>query len=206
MVLEKTFESPLDSKEIQPVNPKVNQPWIFIERIDAEASAPILWPPDVKSWLFGKDPKADKDWGQEDKRMTEDEIVGWHHQFNGQWTVAHQAPPSIGFSRQEYWNGLPFPSPGDLPNPGIKPTSPTLQADTLNSEPPVKPGGKEDDRGWDSWMVSLIQWPLVWANSGRWWRTESWHASVHGVAKSWTCLKDWTTTARHYFIILKICV
>ena len=79
--------------------------------------------------------------------MTEDEIVGWHHQFNGQWTVAHQAPPSIGFSRQEYWNGLPFPSPGDLPNPGIKPTSPTLQADTLTSEPPGKPGRKEDDRG-----------------------------------------------------------
>ena len=81
-VLEKTLESPLDYKEIKPVNSKGNQPWIFIGRTDAEAEAPILWPPDLKSWLTEKDPDAGKDWGQE-KGMTEDEIVGWHHQLTG---------------------------------------------------------------------------------------------------------------------------
>ena len=80
--LEKTLESPLDYKEIQPVNPKGNQPWIFIGRTDVEAETPILWPPDVKSWLTGKDPDAGKYWGQEEKGTTEDEMVGWHHQLN----------------------------------------------------------------------------------------------------------------------------
>ena len=79
VVLEKTLESPLNCKEIKPVNPKGNQPWIFIGRTDAEAEAPILWPPDVKSWLIWKDPDARKDWGQEEKGTTEDEMVGWHH-------------------------------------------------------------------------------------------------------------------------------
>ena len=85
VVLEKTLKSSLDCKEIQPVNPEVNQPWIFIRRSDAkaEAEAPILWPPDVKNWLIEKDPDAGKNWKQEEKGMTEDEIVGWHHQLNG---------------------------------------------------------------------------------------------------------------------------
>ena len=78
VVLENTFESSSDSKEIKPVNPKGNQPWIFIGRTDAEAKAPILWPPDVKSWLTGKDPDSGKDWRQEEKGITEDEMVGWH--------------------------------------------------------------------------------------------------------------------------------
>ena len=82
VVLENTLESLLDSKEIKPVNPKGNQPWIFIRRTEAEAEAPILWPPDVKSWLIGKDPDARKDWRQE-KRMTEDEMVGWPCWLNG---------------------------------------------------------------------------------------------------------------------------
>ena len=81
VVLEKTLESPLGSKEIKPVNPKGNQPWIFIGRTDAEA--PILWPPDAKSWLIGKDPDAGKDWRQEEKWVIEDKMVGWHHQLNG---------------------------------------------------------------------------------------------------------------------------
>ena len=81
VVLEKTLESPLDGKEIKPVNPKEYQSWIFIGKTDAEAEAPILWPPDVKSWLTGKDPDAGKDWGQEEKGMTEDEMVGWYHQL-----------------------------------------------------------------------------------------------------------------------------
>ena len=75
-MLEKTPDSPLDSKEIKPVNPKGNQPWIFIGRTDAEAEAPILWPPDVKSWLTGKDPDAGKDWRLKEKRVAEDEMVG----------------------------------------------------------------------------------------------------------------------------------
>ena len=75
MVLEKTLESPLDSSEIKPVNLKGNQPWIFTGRADPEAEAPILWPPDVKSWLIGEDLDAGKDWGQEEKRATEDEMV-----------------------------------------------------------------------------------------------------------------------------------
>ena len=83
VVLEKTLESPLDCKEIPPVNPKGNRSWRFIGRIDVEAEAPILWSPDLKSWLIGKDPDAGKDWGQEEKGMTEDEMVGWHHWLNG---------------------------------------------------------------------------------------------------------------------------
>ena len=83
VVLEKTIESPLDCKEMKPVNPKGNQPWIFIGGTDAEAEALIFWPPDTKSWLIGKDPGARKDWRQEEKGMTEDEMVGWHHWVNG---------------------------------------------------------------------------------------------------------------------------
>ena len=82
VVLEKTFESPLDFKEIQPGHPK-DQSWVFIGQTDVEAETPILWPPDAKSWLIWKDPDADKDWGQEKKGMTEDEMVEWHHQLNG---------------------------------------------------------------------------------------------------------------------------
>ena len=83
VMLEKTLESPLDSKEIQPVHPKGNQSWTFIERTVAEAEAPILWPPDVKNWLIGKDPDAGKDLRQEEKGTTEDEMVGWHHWLDG---------------------------------------------------------------------------------------------------------------------------
>ena len=86
VVLEKTLESPLDCKEIPPVHPKVDQSWVFIGRTET----PILWPLHAKSWLIGKDPDPGRDWGQEEKGMTEDETVGWHHQLNGPgcgWTV-----------------------------------------------------------------------------------------------------------------------
>ena len=83
VVLEKTLESPLDCKEIQPVHHKWNQSWIFIGRTDAEDETPMLWPPDAKSWLFGKDPDAGKDWRQEETGATEDEMVGWYHWLNG---------------------------------------------------------------------------------------------------------------------------
>ena len=77
-----SLESPLDCKEIQPVYPKGDQFWVFIGRTDAEAEIPILWPPDVKSWLTGKDPDAGRDWGQEEKGMTADEMAGWHHRLD----------------------------------------------------------------------------------------------------------------------------
>ena len=83
VVLKKTLESPLDCREIQPVHPKGDQSWILIGRIDAKAEAQVLWSPDVKNWLIGKDPDAGKDWKQEEKGTTEDEMVGWHHQLNG---------------------------------------------------------------------------------------------------------------------------
>ena len=117
VVLEKTLESPLDCKEIQPVHPKGDQSWVIIGRTDAKAETPILWPPHGKSWLIGKDPDAGKDWGQEEKGRTEDKMVGWHHWLNG--------------------HGLG------------------------------------------------VLWELVMD-------MKAWRAAVHGVAKSWTRLSDWT--------------
>ena len=83
MVFEKTLESPLDCKEIQPVHPKGDQSWVFIGRTDAEAETPVLWPPHAKSCLTGKDPDAGRDWGQEVKGTKEDEMAGWHHRLDG---------------------------------------------------------------------------------------------------------------------------
>ena len=224
VMLEKTLESPLDCKKIQPVHPKGGQSLIFIERTDAKVETPKLWPRNSKSWLIGKDSDAGKDWRQEEKGTTEDEMFGGHHWLNGHvwvssgswwwtgrpgvlpsmglqrvrhdwatelnrtffkwripkwffseqiydirqfffssfavsmhircfspvqlfvtlWNIVHQTPLPMGFSRQEYWVGLPFPTPGDLPNPGIKPGSPALQAASLPSEP-----------------LLLCSWPLV---------------------------------------------
>ena len=93
VVLEKTPESPLDLREIQPVHPKGDQSWIFIGRTDVEAETPILWAPDVNNWLIGKDSDAGKDWGQEEKGMTDNEMVGWHH-----WLKGHEfeSTPGVG--------------------------------------------------------------------------------------------------------------
>ena len=153
----------------------LNPSWIFIGRTDAEAEVPILWQPDAKNWLTGKDTDAGKDWKQEEKGPTEDEMVQWHHWLNGHefeqalgvgdgqgslvcyspwgckesdmterlnwwcvllcevkslspvwslWPHGHQAPPPMGFSRQEYWSGLPFPSPGSFPTQGSNPGLP----------------------------------------------------------------------------------
>ena len=99
MVLEKTLEIPLDCKEIQPVHPKGDQSWVFIGRTDVEAETPIIWPPDAKSWLIGKDPDAGKDWRREEKGTTEDEMVGWHQQLDGHgfgWT------PGAGLDREAW--------------------------------------------------------------------------------------------------------
>ena len=83
MVWEKTLESPLDCKEIQPVHPKGDQSWVFIGRTDSEAETPILWPPDAKNFLIGNDPDVGRDWGQEEKGTTEDVMAGWHHRLDG---------------------------------------------------------------------------------------------------------------------------
>ena len=91
VVLEKTLASPLDCKEIKPVHPKGDQSWVFIGRTDAEAETPILWPPHTKSWLIGKDPDAGRDWGQEEKGMTEDDMARWHH-----WLDAHESGWTLG--------------------------------------------------------------------------------------------------------------
>ena len=96
LVLEKTSESPLDSKDIKPIHPKGNQPWIFIGRTDAEAETPILWPLDTKSRFIGKEPDSGKDWGQEEKGVTENEIVGWHH-----WLNRHEFEQTPGDGGQE---------------------------------------------------------------------------------------------------------
>ena len=93
VVLEKTLESPLDCKEIQPVHPKGDQSSLFIGRTDAEAETPILWPPDVKSWLTGKDSDAGKDWGLKEKGMTEEEMIGWHHWLDG---YEFEQAPGVG--------------------------------------------------------------------------------------------------------------
>ena len=91
VVLKKTLESPLDCKEIKPVNPKGNQPWLFIERTNAKAEAPILWPPNTKNWLFRNAPDAGKYWRQEEKGRTGDEMVGWHH-----WLDGHESEQALG--------------------------------------------------------------------------------------------------------------
>ena len=103
------------------------------------------------------------------------------------WTVAHQAPLSMGFSSQEYWSGLPFPSPGDLPNPGTEPESPALQADALSSDPDSIPGlGRSPgDGNGNPLQYSCLQNPMD---------GEAWWATVHGVAKSWTRLSNFTFT------------
>ena len=108
VLLEKTLESSLDCKEIQPVHPEGDQSWVFIGRTDAEAETPILWPSDVKNWPIGKDPAAGKAWRQEEKGMTEDEMVGWHH-----WLDGHEIWASSG---SWWWTG----KPGVLQSTGLQ--------------------------------------------------------------------------------------
>ena len=96
LVLEKTLERPLDCKKIKPVLPKGNQSWIFLRRTDAEAETLILWPPNGKNWLIRKDPDAGEDWRQEEKRMTEDKTIGWHHQLDG-----HEFEQALGVSDEQ---------------------------------------------------------------------------------------------------------
>jgi len=123
MVLEKTLESPMDNKEIQPVHPKGNQSWIFIGKTDAEAEIPILWPPDVKNWLIWKDPDAGKDWGQEEKRKTKDEMLMasltqwtrvWVNSRSWWWTGRPGVLQSTGSQRVGHNWGLNLPELNDI--------------------------------------------------------------------------------------------
>ena len=158
MVLENILESSLDCKEIQPVNPKGNQSWIFIGRTDAEAEAPILWPPDAKNWLTGKDPDAGQDWRREEKGTPDDEMVGWHHWLEGhEFEQALRVGDGQGsliccspwgrkesdktewLNWTEYLSGLPFPSPGDFPGPGIELSSPAVAGRSFSTKAPGKP-------------------------------------------------------------------
>ena len=152
---EDSWES-LRLQEIKPINPKGNQPWIFIGRTDAEAEVPILGPPDEKSWLTGKDPDAGKDWRQQEKGTTEDDMVGWHHWLNGneleqalgdgeeQRSLVYCSPWGHKPTRLlSPWNSpgrLPFPTPGDLLDSGIEPVSRALAGEFITTVPPGKPG------------------------------------------------------------------
>ena len=118
LVLEKTLESPLDCREIQPVNPKGNQSWAFIGRTDAEAEAPILWSLEAKSQLIGKDPDAGKDWGQEEKGTSEDQMVGWHHQLMDReaWCAAFHWVTKCQTALNDWTELIHFPSSCTIPS------------------------------------------------------------------------------------------
>ena len=160
--LEKTLESPLDSKEIKPVNPKGNQPWIFIGRTVAEAEAPIPWPPDAKTQLIRKDPDAGKDWRQEEKGETEDEMVGWQHQLNG-----HEFEQAPGDSEGQ--ESLACCSPW-----GRKESDMTEWMNNTNIRPAKEPRGDEG-KSFLSLYCQFIVWPVLGSHKGlvfsqkRWW-------------------------------------
>ena len=154
MGLEKTLESPLEYKKIQPVHSEGDQPWDFFGRNAAKAAIPVLWPPHgrvdslEKTLMLGGIGSRSRR-GQQRMRWLDGitdsmnmvkvkvKLLSHVQLFATSWTVAYQASPSMGFPRQEYWSGLPFPSPGVLPDPGIEPGSPALEADALTSAPPT---------------------------------------------------------------------
>ena len=157
MLLNCAVESPLDHKEIKPVYPKGNQSWIFIRRTDAEAETPILWPPDAKNWLMWKDPDAGKDWRQEEKGLTEDEMVGWHHQLDGH---EFEQAPGAGDGQ----GSLVFCSPW-----GHKESDMTEQLNGTES-PKVRQPGHPSRHGlmvtllqqleWEFWITNQhLSWP-----------------------------------------------
>ena len=181
VVLEKTPKSPLDCKEIQPVHSKGDQPWVFIGRTDAKAETPVLWPPHAKSWLIGKDRDAERDWGQEEKGTTEDEMAEWHHQLNGrefEWT------PGVGDGQE----GLACCNSW-----GRKESDTTERLNwtdwhgwcSYRTHLPVQ---ETQDAGFDLW-VSKISWRREWLPLQYFCLENSvdrraWRATVHGVAKT----------------------
>ena len=193
VVLEKTLESPLDCKEIQPVHPKGDQSWVFFGSTDAKAETPILWPPHAKSWLIGKDSDAGRDWGQEEKGTTEDEMVGWHHRLDGhefEWTPGVgngqgglACCSSWGHKESDWvteltswlkWLERAFPVVHIVKNPlAVQET----QVWSLSSEYPLEEGMAPHS--------SILSWGIP-MDRGDWW------ATLHGVTKSQTRLKRLT--------------
>ena len=155
MVLEKTLESSLDCKEIQPVHSEGDQPWGFFGRNDAKAETPVLWLTHEKSWLIGKNSDAGSDWGQEEKGTTEDDITGWHH-----WLDGHESEWTPGDGDEH--GGLAC-----CDSCGHKESDMTewLNWTELKDSRRLKAGGEGDDRGWDGWIASPTQCTWVWANS-----------------------------------------
>ena len=234
VVLEKTLEGPLDCKEIQPVNPKGNQSWIFIGRTDAEAETSVLWPPDEKNWLTGKDPDAGKDWRKEEKGTTENEMVGWHHQLDGhkfeqapevgdgQGSLACCSPwdcKELDMIEQLNWTELPIGERQDssitytvLCGPFHLPTSPQTSS-------PLLPLSKHT--GFLSallatgplHMLFLFKTffhlfaqltPILSKLQEMVKDREAWRTAIHGVAKSQTWLSDWTTPIQFLDLNLRI--
>ena len=205
VVLEKTLESPLDCKEIQPVHPKGDQSWGFIGRTDAEAETPILWPPDAKSWLIGKDPSAGRDWGQEEKGTTKDEMAGWHHRLDGhefEWT------PGVGdgqgdlaccdlwghkeWDRTERLNWTELNRPKRLPRWLSGKESPCQwRCKRWGFYPSVKrsPGLGNSN-------------PLQYSCLGDPMDTAACRAILHGVSNSWKCLS--IETILYFSLILEL--
>ena len=191
VVLEKTLDSPLDCKEIQPIHSKRDQSWVFIGRTDAEAETPILWPPDVKNRLIWKDSDAGKDWRWEEKGTTEDEMVGWHHWLNGH---EFEKGPGVG----EGQGSLACCSPC-----GCKESDTTerLKWTELNWMPEKIEGRWRRARLKLRWLDGIIN--SIDMNLGKLWEMvrnrEAWHAAVHVVSMSQTRLSDWTTATIHKF-------
>ena len=194
VVLEKTLESPLDCKEIQPVLPKGDQSWVFIGRTDAEAETPIFWPPHGKSWLIGKDPNAGRDCGQEEKGMTEDEMAGWHHQLDAhesEWTLG-AGDGQRGLVCCDSWGRKESDTTERLNWTELKET---YQAYLIGQWVKTLPATQETwfwSLGWEDPLDQGVAIPIpaflpgeIPMNRG------AWQATVHRVMKNWTRLSDW---------------
>ena len=180
--VEKTLESPLDCREIKPVNPKGDQSWVFIGRTDAEAETPVLWPPHAKSWLIGKDPDAGKDWRQEESgegNGTPLQYFAWKIpwmekpgglQSMGSLRVGHDWATSLSLFTIMHWRRKWQPTPVFLPGESQGRGAwwlPSVGSHRVRHDwSDLTAGGEGDDRGLDGCMLSLIQWAWVWASSG----------------------------------------